>query len=58
MRVAPSTDSDEYFSLISHGTKKSMLQPLYRYAEGRRDSELEQSIVRIIAGVVLLSYFA
>jgi two-component system sensor histidine kinase RpfC len=35
-----------------------MLQPLYRYAEGRRDSELEQSIVRIIVGVVLLSYFA
>ena len=35
-----------------------MLQPLYRYAEGRRDSELEQSIVRIVVGVVLLSYFA
>lgn len=35
-----------------------MLLPLYRYAEGRRDSELEQSIVRIIVGVVLLSYFA
>jgi two-component system sensor histidine kinase RpfC len=35
-----------------------MLKPLYRYAEGRRDSELEQSIVRIIVGVVLLSYFA
>ena len=35
-----------------------MLEPLYRYAEGRRDSELEQSIVRIIVGVVLLSYFA
>jgi len=35
-----------------------MLQPLYRYAEGPRDSELEQSIVRIVVGVVLLSYFA
>ena len=35
-----------------------MFQPLYRYAEGRRDSELEQSIVRIIVGVVLLSYFS
>jgi two-component system sensor histidine kinase RpfC len=35
-----------------------MLQPFYRYAEGRRDSELEQSIVRIIVGVILLSYFA
>ena len=35
-----------------------MLQPLYRYAEGRRDSELEQSVVRIVVGVVLLSYFA
>lgn len=35
-----------------------MLQPLYRYAESRRDSELEQSVVRIIVGVVLLSYFA
>lgn len=35
-----------------------MLLPLHRYAENRRDSELEQSVVRIIVGVVLLSYFA
>jgi two-component system sensor histidine kinase RpfC len=35
-----------------------MPQPLYRYAEGPRGSELEQSVVRIIVGVALLSYFA
>ncbi len=35
-----------------------MPQPLYQYAEGRRGSELEQSVVRIVVGVALLSYFA
>ena len=35
-----------------------MPQPLYRYAEGPRGSELEQSVVRIVVGVALLSYFA
>jgi two-component system sensor histidine kinase RpfC len=31
---------------------------MYRYAEGPRGSELEQSVVRIIVGLALLSYFA
>ena len=35
-----------------------MPQLLYRHAEGPRGSELEQSVVRIIVGVALLSYFA
>ncbi|CAM8657796.1 hybrid sensory histidine kinase BarA [Oxalobacteraceae bacterium] len=35
-----------------------MPQPLYRYVEGPRGSELEQSVVRIVVGVALLSYFA
>ena len=35
-----------------------MPQPLYRFAEGPRGSELEQSVVRIVVGVALLSYFA
>ena len=35
-----------------------MPQPLYHYAEGSRGSELEQSVVRIVVGVALLSYFA
>ena len=34
-----------------------MPQPLYRYTEGPRGSELEQSVVRIVVGVALLSYF-
>ena len=37
--------------------RKAMLQSLYRYAGGRRDSELEQSIVRIMIGIVLTFYF-
>jgi two-component system sensor histidine kinase RpfC len=31
---------------------------LYRHAEGPRGSELEQSVVRIVVGVALLSYFS
>ena len=33
-----------------------MLQSLYRYAGGKRDSELEQSIVRIFIGIALAAY--
>lgn len=36
--------------------KKAMLQSLYRYAGGKRDSELEQSIVRILIGIFLAAY--
>ena len=33
-----------------------MLQSLYRYAGGKHDSELEQSIVRIFIGIALAAY--
>lgn len=33
-----------------------MLQSLYRYAGGKRDSELEQSVVRIFIGIFLAAY--
>lgn len=36
--------------------KKTMLQSLYRYAGGKRDSELEQSVVRIFIGIFLAAY--
>jgi two-component system sensor histidine kinase RpfC len=38
-------------------TKNAMLNPLYRYAGGRRDSELEQSVVRTLIGIALAFYF-
>jgi two-component system sensor histidine kinase RpfC len=36
--------------------KPAMLQTLYRYAGGKRDSELEQSVVRILISIGLVAY--
>lgn len=36
--------------------KRIMLHPFYRYAGARRDSELEQSIIRILVGIALVAY--